>query len=81
MDESAQPGYERRAMPGLPDPDHTEEPDGTEQIADADLDALDAMAEALLEAVVQGRSDDDLPPVTPPASDREGTGPPPSAAS
>jgi hypothetical protein len=36
------------------------QPDDAEQIADADLDALDAMAEALLDAIIQGGADEDV---------------------
>jgi hypothetical protein len=38
------------------------EPEEAEGIADADLDALDAMAEALLEAIQIGADDDTNPP-------------------
>jgi hypothetical protein len=65
----------KRAMPGQPDPDDAEE------IADADLEALDAIAEALLDAVIQGRSDDDPPPMTTPPPNGEGINPPSSSAS
>jgi hypothetical protein len=36
------------------------QPDDAEQIADADLDALDAMAEALLDAIIQGGAEEDV---------------------
>jgi hypothetical protein len=71
MADFAQPRYEGRAMSGPPDPDDAE------GIADADLETLDAMAEALLDAIIQSPSDDGLPPLaTPPGP---GRGPEPEA--
>ena len=49
------------------------QPDDAEQIADADLDALDAMAEALLDAIIQGGAEPGAP--EPAAPDPEGNSP------
>jgi hypothetical protein len=63
------------------------EPEDAEEMADADLDALDAMAEALLDAIIQGGAEEDIqgpaepaPGATAPeatAPEAEGNSPPP----
>jgi hypothetical protein len=68
---SASPRCEGRPMSALPGPDDAEE------IADADLDALDAMAEALLDAIIQGGADEDVEGrAEPEASEAEGNSQP-----
>ncbi len=43
-------------------------PEDAEEIADADLDALDAMAEALLDAIIQAGADENLQAQAEPAA-------------
>lgn len=43
------------------------EPEDAEEIADIDLDALNAIAEALLEEVIQARTEQDLGRIARPA--------------
>lgn len=56
------------------------EPDEAEEIADLDLETLDAMAEALLDAVIQARTEQDLGRLAMPARPTaEGSDPPPAS--
>jgi hypothetical protein len=76
MDEYAPPHQEGLLM------DQPPEPEEAEEIADADLDALDAMAEALLAAIIQTGPDEDIPGMAAPVlPGREGSDPPPGSAS
>jgi hypothetical protein len=56
---------------------NSSEPDETEEIADGDLDALDTMAEALLDAVMRAGTEDDLERPAEPGSLPDATKPTP----
>jgi hypothetical protein len=52
-------------------------PEEAEEVADADLEALDAMAEALLDAIIQARTDENLDGMAgPAAAEPDATNPP-----
>jgi hypothetical protein len=63
MDQTAQSHYEGPV-------NEPPEPDEAEQLADADLDALDAIAEALLEAIQAGTDEEPGPEEPKPPRDQ-----------